>query len=79
MRLTKAERALAAVDPVMARLVAAHGPCTLRRRKVHDPFTALLRSIAAQMISGKALLYFYGLSLCVKRLVQLAGLRRDRR
>ncbi|MGE0711811.1 MAG: DNA-3-methyladenine glycosylase [Planctomycetota bacterium] len=48
-----AERFLGA-DLALARLIAAHGPCALRRRRVADPFAALTRSIVAQRISSKA-------------------------
>lgn len=53
----EAERFLAAVDPTMARLVAAVGPCTLRRRR--DYFVVLCQSIFSQQISvaGAALLF----------------------
>lgn len=66
-RLLKSERHLAEVDPVMADLVHRLGPCTLRRRRVADPFEALVRSIVAQMISGKAARTIYG------RLLELLG------
>ncbi len=48
----KARRHLARRDPVLKRLIAAVGPCTLR----HDPdhFPLLARSIISQQISGKA-------------------------
>jgi DNA-3-methyladenine glycosylase II len=50
--LTKARRHLARRDPVLKRLIAAIGPCTMR----HDPdgFAVLVRSIISQQISWKA-------------------------
>lgn len=51
---TRAEQTLAKGDRVMARLIAAHGPCALRRRRARDPFQALVSSIVAQMISTQA-------------------------
>lgn len=52
--LGEAERALQAVGPVWAELVARHGPCTLRRRRCRDPFGALVRTVVAQRVSTKA-------------------------
>jgi DNA-3-methyladenine glycosylase II len=48
----KAQRHLARRDPVLKRLIAAVGPCTLS----HDPngFGVLVRSIISQQISTKA-------------------------
>src|SRR5689334_11294086 len=48
----KAQRHLARRDPVLKRLIAVVGPCTLR----HDPdrFGGLVRSIISQQISTKA-------------------------
>jgi DNA-3-methyladenine glycosylase II len=48
----KARRHLARRDPVMKRLIAAIGPCTLRHEP--DRFAALARSIISQQISTKA-------------------------
>ena len=48
----KARRHLARRDPVLKRLIAAVGPCTLRYEP--DGFAALVRSIIAQQISTKA-------------------------
>jgi DNA-3-methyladenine glycosylase II len=50
----KAQRHLARRDPVLKRLIAAVGPCTLR----HEPnrFASLARSIISQQISTKAAL-----------------------
>lgn len=60
VRLTKAEEHLARVDRVMKRLIGELGPCTLRRKRVHDPFAALVRAVVAQMISSKAATTVYG-------------------
>ena len=48
-----AEKHLAATDPKMARLIKAHGPCTLVAKKT-DPFHVLCMSIISQQLSGKA-------------------------
>jgi DNA-3-methyladenine glycosylase II len=48
----KARRHLARRDPVLKRLMAHVGPCTLRHEP--DGFAALVRSIIAQQISTKA-------------------------
>ena len=52
-RLRAAEQHLARADPMMARLIARHGPCGLgaRRRK---PFHTLCTSIISQQLSSKA-------------------------
>lgn len=49
--LQRAQRALAAADPVMARLIAAHGPCGLAARAA-APFQTLARSIINQQLSA---------------------------
>src|SRR5262249_6955815 len=51
---TKAQRHLARRDPVLKRLIASVGPCTLR----YEPnrFASLARSIISQQISTKAAL-----------------------
>lgn len=51
--LAQAERHLAAVDPVMAQVIQAHGPCTLAARR-RDPFHVLCASIVSQQLSSKA-------------------------
>lgn len=48
-----AEAHLAAFDPVMAQLIAQHGPCTLGA-KHRDPFHVLCASIIGQQVSAKA-------------------------
>ena len=40
-------------DPVMRRLIARHGPCTLVARKL-SPYQSLVRAIAHQQLHGKA-------------------------
>jgi len=47
-------RALAATDPVLARLIDRIGPCTLQPKGESDLFQALLRSIIFQQLHGKA-------------------------
>jgi DNA-3-methyladenine glycosylase II len=49
----RAVRALRLADPVMARLIAEVGPCSLAPTQ-WSPFAALLRSIIYQQLSGKA-------------------------
>lgn len=51
--LRAAEAHLAAVDPVMARLIATHGPSTLGRKR-RAPFHVLCTSIIGQQLSTKA-------------------------
>ena len=48
-----AERHLARTDPKMARLIKAHGPCTLGQKR-RDPFHVLCGSIISQQLSTKA-------------------------
>jgi DNA-3-methyladenine glycosylase II len=47
-------RALAACDPVMARLIEAAGPCTWEPRAELAPFETLARAIAHQQLNGVA-------------------------
>ncbi|MET1047303.1 MAG: hypothetical protein ABWX70_11480 [Hyphomicrobium sp.] len=47
-------RALAATDPVLARLIDRIGPCRLQPKGKPDLFQALLRSIIFQQLHGKA-------------------------
>jgi len=54
-----AERHLADADPVMARLIDAHGPFAMRE-PVEGPFMALSRAIAYQQLSGKAAATIFG-------------------
>ncbi len=50
--MRRRERALAGCDPVMARLIAAAGPCTLDARLERTPFESLASSIAHQQLNG---------------------------
>jgi DNA-3-methyladenine glycosylase II len=52
-RLVTAEQHLAAVDPLMGKLIARHGPCQLGRRR-RNPFHTLCTSIISQQLSSKA-------------------------
>ena len=52
--MRRRERALAARDPVMARLIAAAGPCTWEARLELPPFETLARAIAHQQLNGTA-------------------------
>jgi len=56
-----AEAHLARVDPVMSRLIEAHGPCglPLRRRRA-APFPSLVKAIVSQMLSTQAASTIYG-------------------
>lgn len=51
--LRAAERHLSTTDPLMAKLVARHGPCTLGARR-RNPFHTLCTSIISQQLSSKA-------------------------
>ena len=51
--LREAERRLSAADPVLAGLIARHGPCTLDGSR-RDPFHTLCTSIISQQLSSKA-------------------------
>jgi 3-methyladenine DNA glycosylase/8-oxoguanine DNA glycosylase len=56
-----AEAELAGHDPVLARLIAEHGPCPIgsdRRRRPH--FEDLARSIAYQQLAGRAAAAIWG-------------------
>ena len=45
---------LAALCPVMARLVASHGPCPIPTRESQTAYQSLFRAIVYQQLSGKA-------------------------
>ena len=45
---------LAALDPVIAQLIATHGPCPVPTRDVHTAYESLFRAIVYQQLSGKA-------------------------
>ena len=49
----QAERHLIKVDPIMARLVTTHGPCTISMKEF-VPFQTLVTSIISQQLSTKA-------------------------
>jgi DNA-3-methyladenine glycosylase II len=51
-RLREAARHLARADARLARVIEAHGPCTLAPRG--DPYRYLVRSILYQQLAGKA-------------------------
>jgi DNA-3-methyladenine glycosylase II len=57
--LNDAEKHLADADPVMAKLIKAHGPCTLGRTS-EDPFVSLAGSIIGQQLSVKAAATIHG-------------------
>ncbi len=50
--LRRRERALAQCDPVMARLIAAAGPCTIETSHERPPFETLASAIAHQQLNG---------------------------
>jgi len=52
-QLRQAERYLAGVDPVLARMITQHGPCTLERDP-HPRFHTLVWAIINQQLSVKA-------------------------
>jgi DNA-3-methyladenine glycosylase II len=52
--MRRRERALAALDPVMARLISAAGPCALHPRFERTPFEVLATAIAHQQLNGTA-------------------------
>lgn len=52
--LRKAEKALIAADPAMARLIAQAGPCKLKVDAERDLFLTLARAIVYQQLNGKA-------------------------
>ena len=52
--MRRRERALASLDPVMARLIDAAGPCKLAPSHEWPPFEALARAIAHQQLNGTA-------------------------
>src|SRR6476620_2313462 len=54
------ERKLAALDPVLARLIARVGPYTVRPARPMRPFDSLAESIAYQQLSGKAAATIFG-------------------
>jgi DNA-3-methyladenine glycosylase II len=56
----RAEKCLAARDPVLRALIATYGPCALARSQREDPFTALVEAIVWQQLSGKAAATIYG-------------------
>jgi len=58
-RWAEAEQHLAAADPTLGDLIAAVGPCTIEPRG-DAPYTALMRSVVYQQLSGKAAATIYG-------------------
>jgi DNA-3-methyladenine glycosylase II len=58
--MRRRERALAARDPVMARLIAAAGPCKWETRAELHPFETLARAIAHQQLNGIAAERIFG-------------------
>lgn len=52
--MSEAPPPIAALDPVMARLAQAHGPCPIPTRDGHEPYQSLMRAIVYQQLSGKA-------------------------
>lgn len=52
-QIAEAEKFLAAADPVLAPLIARHGPCRLGQ-KARNPFHILCTSIISQQLSSKA-------------------------
>lgn len=52
--MRRRERALAGLDPVMARLIEAAGPCDMHGKLERTPFESLASSIAHQQLNGTA-------------------------
>ncbi len=52
--LAAADRALASTDPLMRRLVARHGPCTLKPHWRRGPYESLVRAVMHQQLHGNA-------------------------
>ncbi len=50
--MRRRERELAALDPVMARIIESAGPCTMHARLETTPFESLASSIAHQQLNG---------------------------
>src|SRR5687767_8986449 len=60
-KLAAAAAELSARDPVVAKLVATHGPCGLGgRRADRTHFAALCQSIVYQQLAGRAAAAIYG-------------------
>ncbi len=53
-RFAPAAAALAAADPVLARLIERVGPCRLRPDRIQSPYEALFEAIVYQQLTGKA-------------------------
>lgn len=58
--LRRASSTLSRRDPVLGRLIRAHGPCGLADARHDDPFRALTRAIVGQQLSTKAAATIYG-------------------
>lgn len=58
--LRAAEERLVAVEPKFAAVVAAAGPCRLRRKDSFDVFPSLAEAIVSQQLSGKAAATIFG-------------------
>lgn len=58
--LTVATQALSASDPVLARLIAAVGPCGLVPDRTRSPYHHLTRAIAYQQLNGTAAATIFG-------------------
>ncbi len=52
--LRKAEKALSAADPALAKVIARVGPCLIAPEPGFEPFHALVSSICHQQLHGKA-------------------------
>lgn len=52
--LRDGEKALARADPMMRRLIRAHGPCGLAPRWRRSPYESLVRAVVYQQLNGKA-------------------------
>ncbi len=53
-RLALAEKHLSKADPLMRRLIRAHGPCALQPHWRRSPYAALVQAVVYQQLNGKA-------------------------
>ncbi len=58
--LRKGEKHLGRVDPLMRKIIKAHGRCSLKPEWRRGPYEALIRSVTFQQLHGKAAETIYG-------------------
>ena len=71
---------LARLDPVMRRLIRAHGPLALQPKLRRSPFESLARAIAHQQLNGTAAETILGrfIKLCTRQAMMMASSSRLR-